>query len=71
MDTQNNDGVLINELRWRISILEQLIQNQSAILGTKDLVIYRLNEKVDDLEFENDRLKEQATNLLELNHRRN
>ena len=66
-----NNSISVRELREHILMLEQLLKNQAEIIGIKDLLLYRLNERVDDLEFQNDQLQKQATNLLWFKNRSN
>ncbi|AYQ32316.1 hypothetical protein [Runella sp. SP2] len=66
-----NKSFSVRELHEHILMLEQMLKNQAEILGIKDLLLYRLNERIDDLESQNNQLQQQATNLLWFKNRSN
>lgn len=51
MEIHKNKDLLIQELQNEVNQLRELLENQSKLIGIKDLLLYRCQEKIDDLEY--------------------
>ena len=51
METHKNKDWLIQELQSEVKLLQELLENQSKLIGIKDLLLYRCQEKIDNLEY--------------------
>lgn len=56
METQKNKDLLIKELQNEMKILNEILTNQATIIGLKDTIIYRFQERIDELEADKDGL---------------
>jgi hypothetical protein len=63
METQKNKDWLIQELQNEVNVLKEIMTNQATIIGIKDMIIYRCNEKIGELEAKKQELEHQSKRL--------
>lgn len=61
MNKRENNECIIKELQSEVQMLEIMLQNQATIIGLKDMIIFRLNEKLKELEDSNEKINKQLT----------
>lgn len=63
METPKNMEYLIQELKNEVKILNELLTKQATLIGLKDLILYRCQERIDELEADKEELIGQSRNL--------